>query len=250
MGLLVNFSSRVNRLARFIEQPKLLALRQRGGLPSTFDELNQPWFHELGIRTVFDVGANIGQFGTTIRSLLPEARIFSFEPVPSTFAELQLRTSGDERWQAFNLGLGDQVGELTMEQNEFSPSSSFLKVSDWHKSSFPETEKTHNITVKVERLDAVAAALEFDDPVLLKLDVQGYEAQVMRGADALLKRARVAFVETCLVELYEGQALFAEIFDTMRSYGFTYCGAFEQTPCPKTGRLLFADSLFVRRPAL
>ncbi len=167
MNALTKLAHRSNSLASYFEQPVLLSLKRRGGLRSTYHALNQPWFHALGIATVLDIGANTGQFTTTMFALLPQARIYAFEPLPDCYEQLVRRIGAASRFRALNIGIGDRSGELSFERSDYSPSSSFLSTSANHREAFPYTATTTQVSVNVARLDEgrqrIDAAWTIDD---------------------------------------------------------------------------------------
>jgi FkbM family methyltransferase len=178
--------------------------------------------------------------------MLPNARIYSFEPLPDCFAQLEARMNDNPKFVGFNLGLGNQSGDQVIERNNFSPSSSFLPMAEIHKSAFPFTKNTRDLHVKVERLDTLAPSLKLDAPMLVKIDVQGYEQFVLEGGEETIKRAKIVMIETSFALLYEGQALFQHLYQTLTSWGFEYLGAIDQLHDPKDGRPLQEDSLFIK----
>lgn len=230
----------------FIEYPESYHLRKLGGHKELYYALNKLWLHELNISSVLDIGANKGQFALTARMLLPHAHIYSFEPLPDCFREIKNRFKSSENFTAFNVGLGDCSGELEFEQNNFSPSSSFLKVSKRHQELFPFTQITKPVTVKIERLDDFIDNnnLEIKTPFLIKIDVQGYENKVLLGAKKTLQRASLIIIETSFEELYEGQPLFKDIYAQLIDLGFTYGGSLEQMYEPNSGKVIQTDGIF------
>jgi hypothetical protein len=98
----------------------------------------------------------------------------------------------------------------------------------------------------MERLDTVARTLDLRDPLLIKMDVQGYEDRVLRGGEQTVKRAQVLLVETSFARLYEEQALFEDVHDILRAWGFRYAGSLDQLLNPRTGQALQQDSIFVK----
>jgi FkbM family methyltransferase len=154
---------------------------------------------------------------------------------------------GAARFQAFNLALGDQAGELTFYRSSHAPSSSFLPMAQAHKGAFPTAADARPVTVKMERLDTVAGQLAIADPLLVKLDVQGYEGHVLAGGEQTIRRAALVIVETSFLPLYAGQPLFADVYRLLTGWGFTYAGALAQLPHPEDGRLMQEDSLFINR---
>jgi FkbM family methyltransferase len=239
------------KLFYIVMEPSLLTLRKKKGNIDTFLLLEQPWLKELEISTVLDIGSNIGQFAITFNSAMPKAQIFSFEPIPECFQELQENISSIPNISAFNIGLGDYSGDLEFfEVNDHSMSSSFLKMTSLHKQAFPQTTASKLTKVKVEKLDTFAEKISISKPLLIKLDVQGYEEQVMKGGENVISQAAVIIVETSFKTLYEDQPLFEDIYNLLKKHGFSYAGSFEDLRDPVTGAILQQDSIFLKNSNL
>ena len=218
--------------------------------PSTADTRKSwNWLTRRGIRTILDIGANVGQFAAEIHQVLPNAMIYSFEPLRDCYEQLVANMKGAGNFRAFHFALGDENWEAQMHRSEFSPSSSLLSMAELHKKAFPFTRMETRDTVPVKRLDDVAGDLTLSDHLLVKIDVQGYEDRVIAGGRNTISRADILIVETSFQSLYEGQALFANIFDALREIGFRYHGSLDQIRDPRDGRILQADSIFLREDA-
>jgi FkbM family methyltransferase len=204
------------------------------------------WLRKRNIRTIIDVGANTGQFSQFISTLLPDVRIFAFEPLPDCFEQLERSFRGREGFRAFNLAIGNQSGTVMAYRNDYTPSSSLLPMAELHKSSFPHTRNGTPHAVTVERLDTVLAGMAMESPILLKLDVQGFEREVLLGAVQTLRQADVVLTELSVECLYENQPLFGDIYAMLVAEGFQYCGNWEQLHCPEDGRVLQMDGIFCR----
>jgi hypothetical protein len=109
-----------------------------------------------------------------------------------------------------------------------------------------ETEQVTPVTVKVERLDDVLAPLPVKAPVMLKLDVQGFEMEVLKGAPRILAMSDTVVAEVAFQPLYEGQPLFDDLYAALRCHGFVYRGNLDQNLSKVDGRILEADALFAR----
>ena len=209
-------------------------------------QLGPRYLRELSVRTVLDIGANAGQFARKTRALLPNATIHSFEPLPEPCEELRRWAARDKSMFIHSLALGDAEGEAEIHRNSFSPSSSFLPVTQIHTQSFPGTGSTKSLRVPIARLDYWATTWDLSDPILIKLDVQGYEDRVLRGGEKTLKRASALIVEMSFRELYEGQLLFDEIYPLIRHLGYSSAGIDEVVSHRESGATLQADFVFLR----
>jgi len=202
------------------------------------------WLSNYNFETILDIGANKGQFAARMRLLFPKAKIYSFEPIPEVFNELCLKFKDDKDFKAFNIGLGQESGTFDFFQNDFSDSSSLLPMKDFHKDTFPQTLNEKKIQIKVETLDSVASTLQLDSPILIKIDVQGFEKMVILGGKETIKKAKLIIIEVSFFGLYENQVFFGSVYSELISLGFEYQGNYEQMSSPIDGCVLQADAIF------
>jgi FkbM family methyltransferase len=205
------------------------------------------WLRERQIRTVLDVGANVGQFAAQIHRVLPDAMIYSFEPLADCYSQLCKNMGGVPTFRAFNLALGNKSGTEEIYRNDYPPSSSLLPADDLLVQSFPFATHATPQEIQIRRLDDLAGELSLVEPILIKIDVQGMEDKVILGGENVFGKASLLIVETSFVALYKGQALFDGVYDLLRERGFVYMGTEHIIRNPKDGQALQCDSLFVRR---
>lgn len=200
----------------------------------------------LPIKTVIDVGANVGQFSRYVSEFFPKAQIHAFEPLPPAYESLNqwARESGCSL-KTYNKAVGSERGTGEMQHHiDFTPSSSIL---DSMATDSPVWQKTRveKIQVEVTTLDDEfpngGGALEKD--ILLKLDVQGFEDRVLSGAKRLLPACSIVIVEHCTEQLYSGQAGFDDIYRHIQAAGLEYIGNLSQHHA-KDGKVVFADIVF------
>jgi FkbM family methyltransferase len=204
------------------------------------------WLKGRNIQTVFDIGANVGQFASQIHRVLPDAMLYSFEPLEDCYNELLKKMGHLPRFRAFNFALGDRNGQVQIYRNDYTPSSSLLPMEELHKRAFPYTEHATVKKIEVKRLDDILDELDIVDNVLVKIDVQGTEDKVILGGEKLLSRASVLIVETTFEPLYKDQPLFDTIYALLRERGLVHMGTESIMRNPKDGRVLQCDSLFMR----
>ncbi len=207
------------------------------------------WLANYDLRTILDIGANEGDFAKTMSERHPTATIYSFEPLAGPFSALQAKTSGVSRCKAFNFALGDADAEVEIHRSAYSPSSSILPMTNLHREAFPiSAEDGGTERIQIRRLDDLARELDLKDALLVKVDVQGFEANVIRGGCQTLSRAEVLIVETSFQTLYQGQPLFDDVYQMLKSLGFSYAGNWDQLLDPRTGFVLQADGIFLKAP--
>jgi len=202
----------------------------------------------FSVSCVLDVGANVGQYALRLRAVGYAGRIVSFEPLPEAHAELTRRAAADPAWQvAPPMALGASNGEVEIDVSAESDMSSVLPQSALLRQVSPSSAVVRKETVPLCRLDQVAGPyLRPDERVFLKLDTQGYEAEVLAGAGRLLERIAGIQLEMSLVPLYEGERDFRRLLDDLAALGFApylfLPGYFEH----KLARQLQVDGVFMR----
>lgn len=202
-------------------------------------------WRDLDIKTVLDIGANIGQFASSIRQVLPEAQIYSFEPLKSCFEALVASRAQDHKFKAFNYALGDKEEQVEMHKSAYSPSSSILDMSQTHKDLFPHTKEHSNEKIQIKRLDEVMKDLNLEREILIKVDVQGFENKVLVGGQQTFAKAEAIIMEVSFVKLYEGQPNFDQLYTDLKKLGFEYRGSLEQKNDKHSGVVISEDSLFI-----
>jgi FkbM family methyltransferase len=189
----------------------------------------------------FDVGANVGQTVTTIRRDYPRAKIHAFEPSPSTFARLRDNVGGHGDLTLVQAALGATVGRMDLHENAQSDMSSFLPTDrdGWG-------EVLAKTSVAVDTVDNYCAVHDIEAIDVLKIDAQGFDLEVLRGAENMLREGRVGVIwmELIFADQYVGQADFGETYSHLRARGHRLVNLY--APSFRDGRLAWADGLFVR----
>lgn len=216
-------------------------------LSTTFGQHRQQLLQRHGVQVVFDVGANAGQFGNYLRGEGYAGKIVSIEPTSGAYAKLSARAARDAAWTALRMALGERDGTATINVSRNSQSSSILPMLDAHLAATPQAQYVSTEDVPLRRLDTI-----FDDHcaagqrAFLKLDVQGYERQVLEGAERSLARIAGIQLESQVVALYEGETLLVDMLDQMRARGFVLAGVESAFENRQTGELLSLDCLYFR----
>jgi FkbM family methyltransferase len=200
----------------------------------------------LKIATLVDVGANIGQFSLLIRTLHPDVRIYAFEPLTRPAGKYAELFMGDARTTLFRCAIGEQsVGSTPMNVSNHDDSSSLLPVSDEQVRFAAGAITVGTENVEVKRLEEVLDAAALIRPVLLKLDVQGFELPALQGCGSRLDVVDFVYVEVSFRPLYVGQALADEVVRFLFMHGFSLT-AVNNPVFDDAGCCLQSDFLFSR----
>lgn len=207
--------------------------------------------HFLSMRhvdLVLDIGANRGQFAQSLRTAGYEGRIASFEPLTTAWEELNRRAASDPLWDvAPRMAIGNVDGEIEIHVAGNSESSSVLDMLASHVNAEPQSAYVGVEKVALRRLDS--AAVNYVRPgskLFIKIDTQGFEAQVIDGAGELLKHATGVNVEVSFVPLYEGQVLYLGIISALQSAGLEIWDLAPVFVDPQSFRLLQGNAIFFR----
>jgi FkbM family methyltransferase len=200
--------------------------------------------------TVFDIGANIGQYASMLRRCGYAGRIVSFEALPAVHAELSAVAARDPNWTvAPCAALGRAPGEAEIHVAGNSLSSSLLPMYETHLRAAPESRCVASQKVRVARLDEFASLVADESRLLLKIDTQGYEEEVIMGAGTVLDHVCAMQLELSVVPLYQGAPSLRRMLELCEQVGFELYGLMPGFYEAKTGRLLQVDGLFLRTTA-
>ena len=203
---------------------------------------------DLEPRTIIDAGANVGQFARAATETFPRARVIAFEPLPGVANTLRANLRDRLQVEVRAQGLGSTDGATTIHRNRYSPASSMLKLRTDAAQSF-DLQEAEVVEVDVVRLDNALAGEDLELPMLLKLDLQGYELEALRGAQETLARTQHVLVELGLRPMYEEEPSFDEVYAALRDAGFRFVGPVALLRDDR-GRVSQMDAVFeAARPA-
>ena len=199
------------------------------------------------IDTVFDVGANIGQYGRQLRELGYRGRIISFEPLHDAYVRLEQSASADDGWDVFNFALGSENSRADINVAANSQSSSMLAMLPAHLEAAPQSAYRGTEAIEIRTLDSMYASLcPTPGRVLLKVDTQGFEKRVLEGAERSLAQIDTVQLEMSLLPLYDGEASFVELYEHMQRRGYDLVSIEPGFVDARSGRLMQVDGIFHR----
>jgi FkbM family methyltransferase len=155
---------------------------------------------------------------------------------------------GDAKFRGYQLAIGNDDGRQLINRSASAPSSSLLKMSRIHRDEYPHTAEHTVEEIEICRLDRLVEerSLLIDDPLFIKMDVQGFEMEVLRGGRRTFEKAEAIFSEVSFVELYEQQSLFVELLDELRTMDFVFLGLTSIVTHHYTNRPLYGDAVFAK----
>lgn len=173
------------------------------------------------LNTIIDVGANQGQFSSRVRSLGWRGEIMSFEPLIEPFKLLEIHAAKDPKHFVYQYGLGDENidTEINVASNH-GASSSLLEFDSLVGETFSITTVSKE-NVKIRKMIDIYSELSLNlEKSLLKIDTQGFEQQVLKGAGKILEKIPMLLLEVSMRKVYMNEPLILELLNFLDSKGF------------------------------
>jgi FkbM family methyltransferase len=202
--------------------------------------------HLADVRLIVDIGANRGQFALCARHCFAQSRIVSFEPLAGPAGVYRSLFANDNNIVLHEVAIGPEPGEATIHLSARDDSSSLLPISEAQDRLFPGTAEAGTTVIQISPLNSCLVEAEIDSPALLKLDVQGFELEALKGCESLLDRFTWVYAECSFVELYTGQALADAVIAWLHEKGLALTGVYNMS-FDSAGKPIQADFLFARR---
>lgn len=151
--------------------------------------------------TIIDAGANVGQSVKKYKEIFPQCIVHSFEPVRKVFDQLKNNVSEYKDVSVYNMALGSQEGKITFYEYDDHVNSSALPMG----SALSQHNVYRETQVECSTLDIQASKNNIGHINILKLDTQGFDLEVLKGARKLIEENRVdiVMIEHIVAELYK-----------------------------------------------
>jgi FkbM family methyltransferase len=218
---------------------------------ATSEELRRiKLLQHYNIDVVFDIGANKGQYAKGIMDAGYTHKIISFEPLSSVHSIIEKESKKYTNWAvAPRCAIGSKNEEIEINISANSVSSTLLNMLDSHTEGAPDSKIIGKEKVTVFSLDEIADKyIGNSKNIFLKIDVQGFEQEVLKGAEQLLKKVKGIEMEISLIPLYENQSwLLPEILEFMNSKGFQLMSLAPAFTDNNTGKVLQCNGIFFRK---
>jgi len=205
-------------------------------------------YHNFKVDTLLDIGANSGQYAGLMRESGYKGRIHSFEPTSKAFDLLRNKSKKDKDWHIHQLAIGATAGEIEINISENSFSSSILEIEKLHVKSAPQSRYISKETVPIETIDNLFSVIaKSAKSIYMKIDTQGYESEVLKGAENSLPKIQCIQLEMSLVKLYKNEWLFEETISYLKKKYFEIYTIEPEFYDTSTGQLLQIDAIFYNK---
>lgn len=205
-------------------------------------------FAKLGINCVLDVGANMGQYATNLRRAGYQGMIVSFEPVTECYEHL--KRQANDNWMVYKIALGSEQKMLDINITNKNVFSSFLKPNEYSDQRFHQSAKVSRTEkVEVKRLDEIFSdVVKITNPrVFLKLDTQGFDLEVLKGATRSLQYIAGLQSEISCKAIYSGMPSHIESLQFIDQLGYEITDIYPLAHDKQDMSLLEFDCVFKKR---
>jgi FkbM family methyltransferase len=224
---------------RRVIHPPASSQRPLGDLISFLEDSRKRGFRP---KVIADIGANEGHWTRAVLSVFPDAQCLMFEPVPAFAGNLKrlCETCNARYW---GVGVSDSDGTLEIDSvtrdGAATSGSTFLEST--HDGRYSSTK----IPVEVRSLDSLVTRHEIPAPELVKIDVEGFEMSVLRGAESLFGSTELFIIELSLYSFWK-QPIFHEVVAWMAARGYLLYDLAGFNRRPVDGTLGQVDACFVK----
>ena len=179
----------------------------------------QDLLKNLDVKIIIDVGSNKGQFILLVENFFNCQKIYSIEPIKEVLEIQKKFFKNKKNIFYYNCGLGEKKSINNFFITRRIDSSSFLQTNKAILLNNDYKIKDQR-KIKINTLDELMKNKNFNSPTLLKIDVQGYELKVLKGAIKTLKKIKYIIIETSKTEIYANQALHKNVINFLEKNNF------------------------------
>jgi FkbM family methyltransferase len=199
------------------------------------------------VKVIFDVGANRGKTTTKYLELFPKASVHAFEPFPKS-SEIFKQAHQESSRVIFNeIALSNKIGRAEMSVNKSVDTNSLLQSKNIGATSDKYCKQVDSISVETKTIDNYCNSHNVSEIDILKMDVQGFELEVLKGASEMLKSGRIKLIysETYFAQQYVDQPLFHDISKYLYEHGYVLQDLYD--PYFSEKKILWCDSIFIHK---
>jgi len=203
--------------------------------------------------TIFDVGAYNGHTASNYKTFFPQSKVYCFEPSSLAFNDLQANTKEMKDVEIFNFALGSKSGVSDFFVNSFGPTNSLLKPDPLSNETWGLDLGSNTVknSVKVETLDNFVKEKEIPKIDILKMDTQGTELEILKGASEMIQNGliKVVYMEIITLPTYENQPGLKNTMNVLEDLGFILYNIYNLSS-KGNGHLRQLDAIFINKNIL
>lgn len=231
---------RLKKLFLIILRPKLLKVFLKYRVMAAIEH---DILFKKDIKTLVDIGANRGQF--SLAALSDFIKIYAFEPLPKPSRIFMEIFKNNTNVKFFEYAIGDFNGEVEMHVSQKDDSSSILEIASLQTEHFPGTEEVGLQKINVAPLKNFISPEEILSPSMIKLDVQGFELEALKGCFEFFEYFDYIYCECSFIKLYKDQSLASDIITYLKSYDYHISGIYNMQ-YDHSGNSIQADIFFTK----
>ena len=197
------------------------------------------------VNVIFDVGANRGNSSFEYSKIFPNSMIHSFEPFPDSYELFINLHKGNLNVKLNKYALSNDIGKSILNINKSIDTNSFLESIEMGANSDKGCVSVGRMLVETNTLDNYCSKNNINAIDILKIDVQGSEMEVLRGAVDMLNNGRIKliYIETYFKQQYLNQPLFHDISKLLYDYNFLLNDVYD--PYFSNNTMIWCDSIFI-----
>jgi len=189
---------------------------------------------------IFDVGAHTGETIERFRKLYSKSTIHSFEPQIDSFQKLKKFSNDQTVLNNFALGEKNEIKKFYINKNDST--SGFYKFTN--KMFADHNNYSENIQIKT--LDQYVEERNIENIDILKIDVQGYEDNVLKGAiKTLTNKIKILELEIIFIDYYEKKSSFYNLESIIKPLGFELYTISSPVLDESSDRLKWLDAIYI-----
>ncbi len=194
-------------------------------------------------KTLIDIGSNKGQFLIFADSIFNLKKIHSFEPI-AEMIKIQKKAFRSIKYKFYNFALGNKNTKRKFFITNRMDSSSFLKFNQG-KLSIKNYKIEEERTIAIKKIDKVFSKKKVSLPIIMKIDVQGFEMEVLLGAKNILKKCEYILTEVSNNEVYKNQKKKNVVIKYLKKIGYKIYRKTKRQPI--NGTSFFQEDLLFKK---
>ena len=178
---------------------------------------------------IFDIGSNIGTWTLLAKAIFPDAQVHAFEPLANHITEFNKSCSKLPAVHLHDFCVGNENTTGIINVSTFTDSSSLLEATPLEFEHFSIKKATEQ-SVQIKKLSDLIADKALPVPDIIKLDIQGFELEALKGLESWLNSVKYIICEVSFKEYYYGQPYFLDIANYLAQYNIQLFAFGNNTP--------------------